>query len=211
MTDTPTGKPTQCAAHARSGRQCRQPAIPGGTVCHYHGGSAPQVRAAAARRIEADIAANVLADGLAQAYGEQVPDIDPAEAMLRAVSWKFAEVCALRAMVSQLSQNDRVWGTTREKTGGEDAGTTEEAKPSVWWQMLRTAEDQLIKFAAAARAAGCDERRVQIAEQQGDQLVVVIRTVIDRLDLTAEQLERVPDVVPATIRELTAAGFNPPM
>lgn len=44
--------PTQCVATAKSsGKPCSKPAIPGGTVCRYHGGAAPQVRAAAARRI----------------------------------------------------------------------------------------------------------------------------------------------------------------
>lgn len=40
-----------CTATARSGQGCRQPAIPGGTVCRFHGGSAPQVREAARRRL----------------------------------------------------------------------------------------------------------------------------------------------------------------
>lgn len=41
----------QCTAHAKSGERCRQPSIAGGRVCRYHGGSAPQVRNAAARRL----------------------------------------------------------------------------------------------------------------------------------------------------------------
>lgn len=43
----------QCTAHSKStGLQCGQRAIPGGRVCRYHGGAAPQVQAAAAERIE---------------------------------------------------------------------------------------------------------------------------------------------------------------
>jgi hypothetical protein len=41
----------QCTAHAKSGSRCKQPAIPGGAVCRYHGGSAPQVRNKAAIRL----------------------------------------------------------------------------------------------------------------------------------------------------------------
>jgi hypothetical protein len=33
--------------------QCKQPPIPGGTVCRYHGGAAPQVRKAALERLMA--------------------------------------------------------------------------------------------------------------------------------------------------------------
>lgn len=44
----------RCQAHSRtSGSRCRQFAVPGATVCVYHGGSAPQVRAAAQRRFAA--------------------------------------------------------------------------------------------------------------------------------------------------------------
>ncbi|KKN01833.1 hypothetical protein LCGC14_1123690 [marine sediment metagenome] len=42
----------RCTAKISSGkRRCRKPAILGGTVCETHGGSAPQVKAAAARRL----------------------------------------------------------------------------------------------------------------------------------------------------------------
>ena len=40
-----------CKATNRQGEPCGQPAIRGGTVCRYHGGAAPQVAAAAARRV----------------------------------------------------------------------------------------------------------------------------------------------------------------
>jgi hypothetical protein len=42
----------RCTATAKaSGEQCLRPAIPGGSVCRKHGGGAPQVKAAADRRI----------------------------------------------------------------------------------------------------------------------------------------------------------------
>ena len=42
----------QCRATSRStGRRCGRPAIPGGTVCRYHGGAAPQVVKKAAERL----------------------------------------------------------------------------------------------------------------------------------------------------------------
>src|SRR5262245_26164447 len=43
----------QCSAHSKqTKKQCGRKAIPGGTVCRYHGGAAPQVKAAADRRIQ---------------------------------------------------------------------------------------------------------------------------------------------------------------
>ena len=58
----------QCKATSRKGRKCKQPAIDGGTVCRYHGGAAPQVRAAAQRRLATlvDPAIAVLAHLLAR-------------------------------------------------------------------------------------------------------------------------------------------------
>ena len=54
MNTPPTGEPIgprKCTAHkSTNGEPCGNPPIKGGTVCRYHGGSAPQVREAAATR-----------------------------------------------------------------------------------------------------------------------------------------------------------------
>lgn len=45
------GRGELCTAHSkRTGKPCTQPAIRGGSVCRMHGGSAPQVKAAATWR-----------------------------------------------------------------------------------------------------------------------------------------------------------------
>ncbi|MFN2444494.1 MAG: hypothetical protein ABR606_02710 [Vicinamibacterales bacterium] len=41
----------QCTAANRQGARCQRAPILGGTVCHYHGGAAPQVQKAAALRM----------------------------------------------------------------------------------------------------------------------------------------------------------------
>lgn len=55
-----------CSAHGRSGKPCKGQAIAGTNVCRMHGGSAPQVRRAAALRLAAlvDPAIGVLAHSL---------------------------------------------------------------------------------------------------------------------------------------------------
>jgi hypothetical protein len=51
----------QCAATAKGSRQrCKRRPIPGGTVCVKHGGGAPQVKAAAERRL-ADLVPKAIA------------------------------------------------------------------------------------------------------------------------------------------------------
>lgn len=43
--------PRRCRAHRSNGEPCRKYAVIGATVCDRHGGRAPQVKAAAARRV----------------------------------------------------------------------------------------------------------------------------------------------------------------
>jgi hypothetical protein len=44
----------QCTANSKQTKQrCKRPPIPGGTVCRFHGGGAPQVQKAAKERIAA--------------------------------------------------------------------------------------------------------------------------------------------------------------
>lgn len=215
---------------------CSNPPITGADKCRYHGAGAPQVRAAAERRLDEADRERALQRGLSAAYGDQVPDVDPAEAMLRAVSWKYAECLALRTKVAELDDDQRVWGATRVEVEGSTAlridfdsdgvsgiGSApstkriETAGPNIWWQMLRTAETQLVQFAKDARAAGCDERRVKLAEDQGEIVVGLIRRILDGLFLrlvesgVPEGVLReawdaaVSDVVP---RELRAAAIG---
>lgn len=58
----------QCTATRKvTGEQCQRFAISGGNVCWVHGGAAPQVRAAALRRIHSlvDPALEILAEAMA--------------------------------------------------------------------------------------------------------------------------------------------------
>ena len=66
-------KASQCTAIKTTGNRCTRPAIPGGSVCRYHGGAAPQVKAAAAPRLRAmvDPAWGALEYDEGQAQGPQ--------------------------------------------------------------------------------------------------------------------------------------------
>ncbi len=46
------GETRRCTATNRAGQRCGRAAIPGGFVCSFHGGNAPQVRRAARQRLE---------------------------------------------------------------------------------------------------------------------------------------------------------------
>jgi len=174
----------------------------GGTVCASHGGKSPQAKAAAARRLAEQEAAKAV-----RLFAAPV-DIDPARALVELVQWTAGEVAYWREQVRALAGGNPealTWGITREKEGGEDHGTTLEAKPNVAYLMLTDAQDRLAKYAAAALKAGVEERRVKLAEDQGALVAQVIRSILDQLNLTSEQQARVPEVVPAQLRLLTAS------
>ncbi|PYG00178.1 hypothetical protein SAMN05216184_104117 [Georgenia satyanarayanai] len=224
----------QCSATAKStGQQCARQAIAGGTVCRVHGGATQRARAAAARRVaEQQALAAVTTLGLPR-------DISPTEALLEEVRWTAGHVQWLRGKVQELEQqpsrevedsdgeladlggqHSLVWGVTREKTGGDDRGTTQEAAPSIWYVLYERERKHLVTVASAALKAGVEERRVRLAESQGALVAGVIRRVLDGM---LEQLlaagmapgmrdvwqESVVEIVPRELRALAAGGGAP--
>ena len=163
----------QCTATAhRTGQRCGRAAITGATVCYVHGGAAPAVKAAAARRVaEAKAAAQVTRLGART-------DISPADALLDLVHWTAGEVAYWRTQVEALDREALTWGVTRIKDGGQDYGTTAEARPNVAYVMLTQSSDRLASYCVAALKAGVDERRVQLAQRQGEVTADVLRSVL---------------------------------
>lgn len=223
---TRTGAPA-CTGHIssgpRKGEPCANPPLRGADVCRYHGGAAGQVRAAAAARAQEAAAAAVV-----HTLGLQV-DISPTEALLEEVRWTAGHVHWLRGKVQEL-HDDRthvvgpdgtweaqevdgasplVWGTTKvaAKGSGQFPGTdtVQTAAPSVWYQLYARERQHLVAVCAAALKAGVEERRVRLAEQQGDLVAEAIRRILDALNLTPEQQTLVSTVVPAQLR-LIAGG-----
>lgn len=177
----------RCTAKSKqSGERCKRAAIIGGTVCKIHGGAIPAVKAAAQRNAELEAARRQLA-----ALGEP-EDIDPGQALLRLIAWKYGEVQWLRAQVQEIPKDGLVWGTTQTDKGLGPQGVvdtaTEKAAPSVWWTLLRQAEDQLADYATRALKAGIQERQIRLAEGQGDLVAGVVQRIYARLNLTPEQL-----------------------
>jgi len=163
-----------------------------------HGGSSPRALAAAERRLVEEQARRDVVLFAARR------DVHPAEALIELVQWKAGEVDYWRGRCRQLEEADLTWGVTRRKEGGEDHGTTFEARPNVAYAMLRDAERDLASYCAAALKAGVDERRVRLAESYGAQLAGVIQRILGALSLSEVQLELVATVVPAELRAIAA-------
>lgn len=198
MSADPTER--RCTAHSkRSGTQCKRIPAEGATVCVMHGGNAPQVREAAERRVQQAYAERAVAT-----YG--LPrDVDPHTALAEEVARTAGHVAWLGAKIAELEDDDLVWGVTAQDDKGATefpgTDTTSEAKPNVWVKLYQDERAHLTRVAKAAVDAGVEERRVQIAEQQGELIARVIRGVLD--DLGVGDREDVPRVVR---RHLTAVA-----
>jgi hypothetical protein len=203
------GKPRCWGKSKRTDGQCRNPAMAGQHICRMHGGNAPQNLAKAKERLTERRAAEIVAT-----YGGKI-ETTATEALLDEVQWTAGHVAWLRERVQEIeasaaasgtdSEHPLVWGKTREKTGGEDFGTTEEATPSIWLKLYQQERAHLVKVCGEAIKAGIEERRIRLAEQQGALVAQAIRAILNDLGLSPEQQARVPEVVPRHLRALASA------
>ncbi len=195
MPCTTCGEPhTKCSAHTRSGRPCGQKPMAGQRVCRMHGGSAPQSLAAAERRGQERSALLAM-----ESFGVPV-EVDPHTALLQELHRTAGAVAWLGAIVADLDQDDVVWGRTRVKTGGDDAGTTHEAGANVWVRLWQEERRHLVAVSAACVKAGIEERRIQVVEAQAVLLAGTVSRILERLDLSDVQRGLVAVVVPEELR-----------
>lgn len=115
----------------------------GGTVCRMHGGAAPQVRAAAARRV----AEGRVLHALARLGVEVVDDVTPTAALHEALSVALGDFRAARRAVGEVPLD------------GLDS------LPAVVTVYERAA-DRLAKVARSSLDAGLSERLVAVAEDE---------------------------------------------
>lgn len=192
----------KCTATKRNGEPCGNWALKGLNVCKFHGGAPKHVREAGARRAAAQEAMAKLAkrQGL---FAEKVTDADPGRQLLELIQWTAGEVMFWREEVRELGDvnpGGLVWGRTKQTP----LGTEFAAGLPVAYQALHAAQDRLAQYCSLALKAGVEERRVRLAEKQGDIVVAVITRILDALNLTPEQQAQVPEVVPRELRLVTA-------
>lgn len=154
--------------------------------CSLHGGSSPNGRIAAQREQAAVAVAT---------YGLPV-DIDPREALLAEVRRSYGAVMWLEAQVRAVAPDALVRGTrgvNRMVKVGTEAGTTTttDVGPAVnvWLDLFYRERSHLVAVCRAAVAAGIEERRIRLEEQQGAQIAASFQFIQDtareRLALTA--------------------------
>jgi hypothetical protein len=198
-----------CGAKNKKQEPCGLPPVPGATRCGRHGGKAPQVKAAAERRLAEQEAKEQMTKAV-RTLGLPV-DVDPGKALLDEIHWTAGHVAWLREKVQELEDADLVWGKSQTEEGIGPQGpvdtTTEKAGPSVWYELYMKEREHLAKVCALALRAGIEERKVKLAESQGLLVADVIRRILSALGLTPEQQQLVPEIVPRELRAL-ATGNN---
>lgn len=180
-----------------------------------HGGAAAQVRAAAARRKREE-----QLQAAAVTYGLPL-DVTPTQALLEEVRWTAGHVRWLRDRVQELERDSLTWGRVeyREKAGGNDEGYTavEKAGPHVLLDLYERERARLVDVTSAALRAGIEERRVRLAEDQGQLVALAIKQALGGIfaELVragmAESLQTrwpvlVAEVVPRELRALASGG-----
>lgn len=157
-----------CGATKRSGGTCGNRAgfktdHVGYGRCHLHGGSTRNHRASAKAAQAADAC---------HRFGISV-EVDPSQALLEEVHRSAGLVAFYEAQVMDAEEENEL--TVRTMFGEQ---------PSVWVKLLAEERDRKIKVAATCVKLGLDERRVQLAEREGQLLANVLRGVLADLGVT---------------------------
>ena len=202
----------RCGAKAKStGKPCQRQAgagtdHPGVGRCSRHGGSSPQAQLSGV--VE-------LGRRRAMVMGLPAP-ADPAEAILEMLALARGEVIYATEQIAALHDDQAVGPVTtitrrplKEEKGAESLDITVEeiqhGPPAlhIWIRVRREAMDRVVQYSATALRAGVEERRIKLAEQQGQLLADVIRGVL--ADLGVDQH---PDARRVVRRHLELAAVS---
>lgn len=157
----------RCKAKAKhSGKQCRRYAIAGGTVCPNHGGSAPQVKAAAQRRLAAE---KLEADSTAALawLGEQSVT-DPLDELGRLATESRSLTTALGKRVNALRELEHY-----------DLKNSPSIKAEL--QLYERAMDRTHRMLDSLIKAGYMERQLKIAEDEAMIIAGIMRRVLQQI------------------------------
>jgi hypothetical protein len=178
----------QCTATRGDGQRCTRWAIAGGNVCTTHGGAAPQVKAAAKRRLAEDRARRRLDEV------EVTPIGNPVEAFATLV----AEAVALKdTLASHVASLERLEVTDRN--GAENVRAVLGAYERAMDRSGRLLTDWV--------RLGLDELKIRVDHTEAELLVDVINDTLRDLGLRPDD-EHVARVVAANLRATRAPKLD---
>lgn len=186
----------RCGARCRDGSTCSNAPMQGAERCRMHGGSSPQARAAAGRRLAAA--------EWSRSFGAPAEGADPTETVLDEIRWAAGHVAWLRERVQETEPEALVWGVESEveKGSGEFPGVdvTSSARSNAWVRLYGEERDRLIRMCKIAHDMGIAERHVELAERVGALMADLLRGVLAELDLSEEQQRLASAAVPRHLR-----------
>jgi hypothetical protein len=182
-------KPKCKAKRKRTKEPCGNYPLPGMDVCRMHGGSAPQAKEAAARRL-ATQAIQQSAEATISHMGLE-PVEDPLAELGKLASASKAMMEALGARVNSL-QDLSEYSKLEAPTIRAEV------------QMYERALDRTHRLLDSLIKAGYTERQVSIAEQEALLVSGVIRRVLSSLGLSPAQLTQAQHLLADEFRALEA-------
>lgn len=186
---TPDGhRRCQRRSKNRDGAQCGGIAMRGQDVCRFHGGAAPQAKAAAARRVaEAE-----LTEETRRALA--VLDVDPVDNPLTALSELAGQVIAWKnALADRVNALERIRFT-------DDKGA-EQIRAEV--ALYERAMDRCINVLATIGRLKIDERLAAISEKQADLVISAIEAALAYAGVTGEQAADAKKVAARHLRSVS--------
>lgn len=180
---------TRCTATARqTGERCRNRPVPGALVCRFHGGKAPQVRRAAARRLVEGEARTLL-----QRLGQPSPLGNPVEELLALGAEVRAWQAVLREKVAVLDRLDHT-----DKTGAERA----RALVDLYGQSL----DRSHRVLSDLVRLGLEDRLVRMTEAEAAMMFTVFMSAMSRAGLPGQYHDPLREAMASELRAVAAGG-----
>ena len=202
------GRP-KCGGTNRQGGPCGNAAgyktsHPGAGNCTFHGGSTPSGERHAER---------VAAEQAVARFGLDLDDTPPDEVMVREIQRSAAMVKHLAALVNALSADELVFGISgrdvrpRGTPGGDgqpDMQVHQRERIHPLYVMLERERRTLRELFTAARQAGIEERRVRLAERDGERLFAMFAGMMTafrlRWELPAAEVAWAQSVIAQQLR-----------
>ncbi len=158
--------------------------------CYLHGGTLPEVNKKWIRKMEEDRMAT---------YG--LPrEVDPHSAVLEEVHRTAGHVAWLFDKIQQLGEEVES-GSLGDQTLHQF--TSMGLKASVWVEMYQTERAHLLRASKSAVDMGVSERQVQLAEEQGRMIAMLLQQFIDSQEIALTAAQRA--IAPKVIRRLLTA------
>ena len=182
----------RCTAHKKGTlTPCKNIRMKGQNVCQFHGGKTPAAREAGLRRYAVQKA---LADSEALiAHNAEEGVADPIKALqilaTEALGMKDALAARVNALTSVRFEDDK---------GGE------QLRSEVI--LYERALDRAAKFLDLLARSGFEEKRIMIAQREGQMIVELLRRVFSQINLTPEQETIVGEVVPRELKRFAQQG-----